>query len=663
MEGFEKINLDGPVNVPNNLPNSTPAPKKSEAVSAPLDMPGRKTKFNFKNHKRLLTAVIVVVLLLVVSVFTIVLPAEKTYKAAKKTYAQVQLTVDALKKQNVTLASTQLDQTKADLTETQKDLQAMSYLRFVPVANWYYSDATHLMNAGFDALGAARVLIDSIQPYADVLGLKGQGSFVGGSASQRIETAVKTMGKITPNIDKISTYLVAAKTEIDAVDPNHYPGIGPGAKVKTDLQKVKTLTDEGVTFIDQAKPLIKILPQLLGEPNETKYLVIFQNDKELRPTGGFITAYAIFRLDQGVIHVDVSNDIYTLDATIPNKQPAPKPIAKYLDVPLFNLRDSNLSPDFVTSMNTFYSMYKTSPSYEKVDGIIAVDTSALVSAMNILGDIQADGVTFTTKNEPICDCPQVIYQLESFVDTRTNKVVENRKGIIGDLMYAIMSKAFSSSPKVYWGPLFQTMLTETSQKHILFYSFNSDAESGLEALNASGRILPFNGDYLHINEANFGGAKSNMFVSENVLQNYQVTSDGTITKTVTINYKNPYPPSNCSLTAPGLCLNAPLRDWFRIYVPQGSQLVSSQGSEVKLTSYNELGKTVFEGFLTVNPEGIAKFTITYTLPFRLAANSTLPVLIQKQPGTNGNDYVIQVNGKQVQEFPLLTDKTLTLNLH
>lgn len=663
MEGFEKINLDGPVNVPNNLPNSTPAPKKSEAVSAPLDMPGRKTKFNFKNHKRLLTAVIVVVVLLVVSVFTIVLPAEKTYKAAKKTYAQVQLTVDALKKQNVTLASTQLDQTKADLTETQNDLQAMSYLRFVPVANWYYSDATHLMNAGFDALGAARVLIDSIQPYADVLGLKGQGSFVGGSASQRIETAVKTMGKITPNIDKISTYLVAAKTEIDAVDPNHYPGIGPGVKVKTDLQKVKTLTDEGVTFIDQAKPLIKILPQLLGEPNETKYLVIFQNDKELRPTGGFITAYAIFRLDQGVIHVDVSNDIYTLDATIPNKQPAPKPIAKYLDVPLFNLRDSNLSPDFVTSMNTFYSMYKTSPSYEKVDGIIAVDTSALVSAMNILGDIQADGVTFTTKNEPICDCPQVIYQLESFVDTRTNKVVENRKGIIGDLMYAIMSKAFSSSPKVYWGPLFQTMLTETSQKHILFYSFNSDAESGLEALNASGRILPFNGDYLHINEANFGGAKSNMFVSENVLQNYQVASDGTITKTVTINYKNPYPPSNCSLTAPGLCLNAPLRDWFRIYVPQGSQLVSSQGSEVKLTSYNELGKTVFEGFLTVNPEGIAKFTITYTLPFRLAANSTLPVLIQKQPGTNGNDYVIQVNGKQVQEFPLLTDKTLTLNLH
>ena len=45
-------------------------------------------------------------------------------------------------------------------------------------------------------------------------------------------------------------------------------------------------------------------------------------------------------------------------------------------------------------------------------------------------------------------------------------------------------------------------------------------KSGLEALNAPGRILPFNGDYLHINEANFGGAKSNMFVTEAVTQDY-----------------------------------------------------------------------------------------------------------------------------------------------
>jgi hypothetical protein len=313
-------------------------------------------------------------------------------------------------------------------------------------------------------------------------------------------------------------------------------------------------------------------------------------------------------------------------------------------------------------METFNKMYKTAGGYTKVDGIIAVDTQALVAAMNILGDMQVDGATYSTKNDPRCNCPQVIYALEEYADQPLQIVKQNRKGIIGDLMYAIMNKAFSSSPKLYWGPLFQTMLTQVSQKHILFDIFDKDAQSGLEAVNASGRILPFEGDYLHINEANFGGAKANLFVTETVTQNYDVKNDGGVTKTVIINYKNPFPPSDCNLERGNLCLNAVLRDWIRIYVPKGSQLVTSQGSEVKLTSYEELGKTVFEGFLTVRPKGVAKFTITYTLPFKTAANSLLPVLVQKQPGTPDFDYVIQVNGKKIDQFPLSTDKTLKLNL-
>lgn len=656
MDGFEKINLDAPTAVASEQPVKATDAVKPSFKSA-------RTKPNLFKNKKVLIGLSVVGVLLLFIVFGIILPAFKTYKSAQKTYAQVQVTVAALKKQDIAATSTELEKTRVALTQTQKDLNSMSYLRFVPLASWYYSDASHLMNAGFYGLDAAKVLVDSIKPYADVLGLKGQGSFVGGTASQRIETAVKTMGKITPRIDDISSDLDKARVELDAVDPNHYPNFGPGAKVRSGLQKIRTMADQGTTFISDAKPLIKILPTLLGEPDEKKYLVLFQNDKELRPTGGFLTAYSIFRLEHGIIHVDRSSDIYELDATVPGKPTAPKPILLYLPkVNTLNLRDTNLSPDFVTSMDEFNKMYKTAGGYTKVDGIIAVDTQALVAAMNILGDMQVDGATYSTKNDPRCNCPQVIYALEEYADQPLQIVKQNRKGIIGDLMYAIMNKAFSSSPKLYWGPLFQAMLTQVSQKHILFYSYTKDAQSGLEALNASGRIMAFEGDYLHINEANFGGAKSNMFVTEAVTQNYQTKSDGSISKTVTINYKNPYPPSDCNLERGNLCLNAVLRDWFRIYVPKGSQLVTSQGSEVKMTSYDELGKTVFEGFLTVRPQGVAKFTITYNLPFKLSQNSALPLLIQKQPGTPDFDYTIQVNGKQVDAFPLSTDKTINLKL-
>jgi hypothetical protein len=604
------------------------------------------------------------------SFFMVVLPAQRTYKSAMKTQAQAKIAYDALKKQNIELASTELAKTKEDLEVTQKDLYSMGYLKYIPVASWYYNDADHLMKAGFEGLDAAILVVDSLKPYADVLGLKGQGSFVGGSAEQRIQTAILTMGKITPRIDDIAKKLTRAQQELDQVNPNHYPPFLGGQKVRNQLTMAQTLADQGVVFVNEARPLIKVLPSLLGEKEEKKYLVLFQNDKELRPTGGFITAYAIFKIDKGIIKVEKSEDIYKLDDSIPNKVTAPDPILKYLpNVKKLNLRDSNLSPDFVTSMKTFADMYNSSKSRIPVDGIIAIDTHVLVSIIKVLDDqVEAGGLTFTTKPDANCHgCPQVIYALEDNISRPVGYIKENRKGLLGELLLAIMQKALKSSPKLYWGPLFQNFITETNQKHVMFYIFDKNAQSGIEALNAAGRIKDFDGDYFSLNEANFAGGKSNLFVEEAVTQNIEVQSDGSLVKTVTVQYKNPYAPSDCNLERGGLCLNAPLRDWFRVYVPKGSELISSQGSEVKVTTSEDLGKTVFEGFLTIRPRGSATLTLKYKLPFK-ASNGVVPMLLQKQPGTpgksgiNGFPYTIQVNGKTVEEFPLEADKEVKLKL-
>ncbi len=657
MEGFRKIDL--------GTASSQPA-----GFNVINNRPRSKVKMNFPKKTVILLGVVIVAL--VVFGLILIAPVQKVYSDAQATFAQVKVTVDALKKQNIEEASVNLDKTKEKLTQTQKSLDTISFVKFFPILSIYYADSQHLVKAGFYGLSAARVFIDSVAPYADILGLKGKGSFVGGTASQRIQTAVTTMGKITPHIDDIAIQMEGAKKEIDAVDPNHYPVLFGGGKIKKGLSDARQIVDQGVIFVSDAKPLIKLLPSLLGDPKEKKYLVLFQNDKELRPTGGFITAYAIFRIASGVLHVDSASDIYNLDNGISGKSKAPAPILKYLPlVPLFNLRDSNLSPDFITSMETFNSLYKKAAGYVNVDGIIALDTNVLVSTIKILDDeVYADGIKFTSQNDSRCDCPQVIYELESLISTPKSvdlkvttlaAVQAQRKDLIGSLLYAIMDKALKSSPKLYWGPLFQDILAEVQQKHILFDIYNKDAQSGIEALNAAGRIRPFEGDYLHINEANFGGAKSNLFVTEAVTQNYEVASDKTITKRITINYKNPHAPSDCNLERGNLCINAVLRDWFRIYVPLGSKLTDSNGSEVKIISYDELGKTVFEGFLTVRPLGSAELSISYVLPFKVKDGS-LPLFIQKQPGTSGNDYTLEVNGGKIDNFKLLTDKETIIKL-
>lgn len=643
-----------------------PSPVQSASVSPDLNSSYKEKKSMVP--KKGIVIVLAIIIVLCIGVLAILIaPVQKTYSSALKTQAEAKKAWDAVKKQNVELASEELVKTKQALDETKRDLNSFSYAKFIPIVNIYYSDAGHMLQAGAHGLNAASLLVNSVKPYADVLGLnKGKGSFVMGSAEDRIRVAVSTLGKITPRIDDISNELVLARKEIDMVSPSHYPSIFMLGKVNSSLTQIRTISDQGVMLVSQARPLIKILPALLGEEKEKKYLILFQNDKELRPTGGFITAYAVFRIDKGVIHVDKADDIYTLDNNLRVKVKAPDAILKYLpNVTTFNIRDSNLSPDFVESMKTFNSMYQNTSDKTTVDGIIALDTHVLASTIKILDDeVWAGGMLFTSKNDKRCDCPQVIYTLESLtdqpksLDLRVSSLAAeqaHRKDILGILLYSIMQKALKSSPKLYWGPLMQQMITETNQKHVLLYLYDQDAQKGVEALGVAGRIRDFDGDYLHINQANMGGAKANLFVDESVKEAVDVAGDGTITKTITISYKNPHAPSDCNLERGGLCLNATLRDWVRLYVPKGSVLVNSQGSEVKVTTYQELGKTVFDGFLTVRPLGTATYTITYKLPFKINKNSSFPLLIQKQPGRDNDEYTLVVNGRTVAKSLLLTD--------
>ena len=218
-----------------------------------------------------------------------------------------------------------------------------------------------------------------------------------------------------------------------------------------------------------------------------------------------------------------------------------------------------------------------------------------------------------------------------------------------------------STPKVYWGPLFQDLFKQIEEKHVMFALEDKGAQQGIHAIGADGKILPFEGDYLHINEANFSGSKANLYMSKQVTQDYKVKGD-TIEKTVTINFKNSHKASDCNLERGGLCLNSVYKTWFRIYTPKGSKMLDSRGSEVKVTSYEDLDKTVFDGFISVRPLGTATFTIAYALPKNIKGEKELPLLIQKQPGLKEELFIVTVGGKKKQEIKLSTDKELIINL-
>ena len=626
------------------------------------------TKINFtdnipaaaKQKKSLFLTLGLIVGLILGLVLAIYFPVRELLKDVQRVRISANAVYTSGKNQDLEGVNNNLNQLKKDLNELDNSAERLNWISFFPLIGPYQRDSRHLISAAIYSVQALEESVNTIIPYADLLGLKGQSKFIAGTVDERIKTAIETIDKVIPNIDKIAAKLTLAQKEIEVVDFNRYPQKIGNREIRDRLVKGKELFSQTADLFVEAQPFLKKLPQILGVRESQRYLIIFQNDAELRATGGFMTAFAIFKVDKGKLTVERSDDIYKLDEAKKRQFPAPEKILTYhKDVKNYQLRDSNLSPDFVVSMNAFEKLLSDSDvDLGQYNGIIALDTHVLVETVKILGEFSIAGRSFGGELDARCDCPKVIYELEDYATRPVAYLREDRKGIIGTLLYQIMQRALGVSPSQYWGKLFQMFLSEAQQKHILFYFKDEEAQKGIESLNFAGRIKEFEGDYLHVNNVNFAGAKSNLFV-ENIAKLEINREGGEIINSLSLTYKNPAPASNCNLEAGQLCLNGILRNWLRIYVPLGSTLIEFTGSEQPTLSYEETGKTVFEGFLTIKPQGSAEVKVKYKLPKKLISQKPYTLLIQKQPGTDKDEFEVNFN-KFHDKFILETDKTLII---
>lgn len=613
---------------------------------------------NVKTYKRKIFKIGVVLFVFFGSVYLfLVRPGLKIYAKANELRSYVPRLKSAFKENDIEKLKKEFKEFKQKYNEFESEAKSIYWARYIPFFGAYVADFKNGVEAGTFLIKALDKTIEAVEPHADLIGFKkGEASFVEKPVEERIKTAVFTLQQIKPDIDAISENMKKAEENLEKIDPKRYPKSLFGKRVREKVEEYKDQLVGITKFFVDAKDLIKNLPEILGADREKTYFVIFQNDKELRATGGFWTAYSIFKIDKGNIRLVKSGDIYDIDNTIKNHPEAPFEILNYhKGVYKLYLRDINLSPDFYISVKKFEELYSKSQASVDYDGIIAIDTKVLVDLLEIFGDTKVNGIVFSAKIDKRCDCPQAIYKLFDIIDRPTPYLRENRKGILGDLTLALFYKAIGFSPSRYWGRLFNAMIKNLDEKHILLYFEDEKLQKSIEKLGFAGRIKDYKGDYFHINDVNFAGAKSNMFVRHYITSETEI-EEGKVIRRLVVEYKNPYPHSDCNLERGGLCLNATLRNWVRIYVPKGSKLIKFVGSKKKVRVYEDLGKTVFEGFLTVSPKGKAVIKIEYEVPKNnVIIDGKYKLLIQKQPGTLGHDLKVKLNGKEIFEDKLLKD--------
>jgi len=569
--------------------------------------------------------------------------------------SKVKVVQKGVSEQDVPKTKNALKDLRGSLQKTQDDLAKISLVGKLPILGGYYNDAEHGLRAAVLGTQAGDLVADSIMPFTDVLGLKGS-TKSNVKAEDKIQIlAVSVLPSLSKKSDKLGAQIEGIKTEIAYIDPTRYPKnlTVKDFRVRDSLITAQKSLNEAEKFLPSLKDGLAAIPSVLGYQSQKTYLIWFQNDKELRPTGGFITAYAIANVQNGKL-VDInSDDIYQLDLKFSPFETPPAALRNYMSMAIFPIRDTNLSPDFKLSAEKFESFYKKIPKMPKIDGIIAVDTELVREFLEVTGPIKIKkyNETFSAEMNKTYKIPDVVYKLELYAE-KIKAGDRERKDIIGDLMDELLNRLLSAPPDQF-PKILATTKEAAEQKHIMAYLHDSKAQNFVESLNYAGRISDYDGDYLHVNNANFGGLKGNLYIKEKVVQDIVVGEDGTVTKKVTVTLRN-------TEKADGW-LNSYYSNWMRVYVPDGSKLKEKKVYK-DFAEKEDLDKTSWESFSITYPLKESVTSFTYELPFKLKKTSVYKMLIQKQPGTTDPHMTVRINGKILKEFDLKKDTELKFNV-
>ncbi len=407
---------------------------------------------------------------------------------------------------------------------------------------------------------------------------------------------------------------------------------------------VETVSQKITSNVSESNLIQKVLG--FGQPQT--YLVLFLNNTEMRPAGGFIGAYGVVRADKGMPEILKVEGTELLDNLSPQDFPSvpPEPLQKYLPVKRWGFRDSNWSPDFASSAVKAIDLFKKEKgtAADQITGVVGITPTLLEEILKISGPITVNGEEFNAQNFT----DKLEYDVEyGYADQGLD--FNSRKKVLADLTHALLARVrgdiFTHWPEYL--ALGQRMLAE---KQILAYANDPETENVLLAKGWAGEIKQTTGDYLLWADANLASLKTDKVMDRELSYSFAPTSSGKYVATVKMKYTN-----KGTFTK----FTTRYRTYARVFLPTGSQFISVQGSlkndrttEVGTVDQGvENGKQWFGTFTSIEPgktgELVWQFYLAPSVVEQIKNNS-YNLLAQKQSGTIAHALTLNLNfGKNI----------------
>ncbi|MEY2768388.1 MAG: hypothetical protein RL359_24 [Actinomycetota bacterium] len=277
-----------------------------------------------------------------------------------------------------------------------------------------------------------------------------------------------------------------AKGYLDVINGN-YEGLDTQSQADrfaTDVERLmKTLNVPvvkqgadllGLDFSEIAEEVTAVIrtgPTLVGVDSPKKYLISFQNSAEARGTGGILGAYAVVELKQGqftVLQTGSNASLYGISLKkIPIKMPD-EFLKLYGDNPAI-LQNSNLSPHFPYGAQVWLGLWKEKFN-EDLDGVIAVDPSALSYVLKATGEI-------TLKNGEKITSANVVEETLKNAYKKYERDNDARKQYLVDILNATATKLVAGDySKIEMAKALREAILEN---RLLLYSTDQKAEKVL----------------------------------------------------------------------------------------------------------------------------------------------------------------------------------------
>jgi len=538
-----------------------------------------------------------------------------------------------------------LHTTRADLETLQA--AARPFLWLAPYLGWlprYGPDiraAPVLLGIALDLTTAGEDVVEPLVPLLD----RAAGQEASGETGL-LEEATATLAAARPQLSVALSAIQEARAARERLEMG---GLSP--RVEGWVERL----DRALPLLEQGVKGALLLPELLGAEGPRTYLVLVQNEDELRPTGGFISGVARVTVERGEILELQFDDSYAVDdLSRPYPEP-PAPLREYMLTDLWLFRDSNWSPDFPTSAQTAIALYAIGRNVD-ADGVIALDQQAIRLLVEALAPLQVEGYAEPVTGENVIQMARRAWEPGEEV---SGDWWVHRKDFMAALLDAAVRRVEGGLDQGGLVRLAGAALQALREKDLLLYVEDGEAAALLAELGWDGALIRSPGDYLMVVDTNMGFNKVNALIEESLEYVVDLTDPAHPRATLTIRHRHPlereeipcrqeprYDPTYEQM------MERCYWDYLRVYVPPRARLVGATphpvpGQELLrgrpsagevAVGPGEDGREVWATFLLLRPGTVLETRFEYLLPAGVLQSRGGDVYeytlsVQKQPGT------------------------------